>query len=73
MVQKEDWLEWKSNTVTEELYKDVRETVEALASKILTRVESNPSEDQYLKGFLKGLLEAIEWTPTFTEVEDGTS
>ena len=73
MVDKQDFLEWRDSPVTEELKKNLQEAVEGIASRILTRQESNPMDDQFLKGLMRGLTETLEWVPDLREEQNGTS
>lgn len=69
-VSKQAYLEWKKQTVTEEFHKNLVEAVEDLAGSLVGRRESNQLDDQYLKGWIKGLADSIEWVPEFIKEED---
>ncbi len=62
-VSKEMYLEWKDSVVTQEIKQYMLEAVNSAAAMILNRRDSNPLDDQYLKGFIKGLTEALETEP----------
>lgn len=62
-VTKEMFQEWKDSVVTKEVRQYMLDVVNSLAAQILNRRDSDPLDDQYLKGFIKGLSEAIEASP----------
>ena len=66
-VKKEDFVDWRENQVTIQYKEDLLSGVNALAAQILNRRENNPMDDQYLKGFIKGLTEALDYEPDFQE------
>ena len=69
-VSKRTYLDWKQQSVTEELIKNLSEAIEDLAGQMVARRDSNPLDDQYLKGWIQGLADAIEWVPEFIKEED---
>jgi len=62
--------EWKESVVTQEVRQAMLEAVSNAAANILNRRDSNPLDDQYLKGFIRGLTEAIETEPEIIKEEE---
>lgn len=69
-VTREMFREWKDSVVTQEVRQAMLEAVSNAAANILNRRDSNPLDDQYLKGFIRGLTEAIETEPEIIKEED---
>lgn len=69
-VTKEMFREWKESLVTQEVQQAMLEAISIAAANILNRRDSNPLDDQYLKGFIKGLTEACETEPEIIKEED---
>jgi hypothetical protein len=67
MITKNQYIEWKSTEVTQQMEQDITEAVEVAAAEILVRRQSDPLDDQYLKGFIRGVQAAKEWEPEFEE------
>ena len=67
MITKNQYVEWKSTEVTQQMEQDITEAVEVAAAEILVRRQSDPLDDQYLKGFIRGVQAATEWEPEFEE------
>ena len=70
MVGKQAYIEWREHSVTEEMKKGIQEAMESVVARIVTRQESNPMDDQYLKGLLRGFTEVLEWTPDLSNEEE---
>lgn len=69
-VTREMFREWKESVVTQEVRQAMLEAVSNAAANILNRRNSNPLDDQYLKGFIRGLTEAIETEPEIIKEEE---
>lgn len=69
-VSKEMYLEWKDSVVTREIKQYMLDAVNSAAAAILNRRDSNPLDDQYLKGFIRGLSEALEAEPEIIKEEE---
>lgn len=69
-VTREMFREWKESVVTQEVRQAMLEAVSNAAANILNRRDSNPLDDQYLKGFIRGLTEAIETEPEIIREEE---
>ena len=69
-VTREMFREWKESVVTQEVRQAMLEAVSKAAANILNRRDSNPLDDQYLKGFIRGLTEAIETEPEIIKEEE---
>lgn len=67
MVNKSDYIQWRDNGLTKELFENLREAVEIVASEILTREDYNSDRDQFLKGYIKGIDQVLSWRPEFIE------
>lgn len=70
MVNKADYLDWRNNEITKNLFADLTQAGEASASEILTRELYNQDRDMLLKGYLKAIDGVISWRPDFTEDQD---
>jgi hypothetical protein len=70
MVSKEEYLDWKNSPVTEELARDLKQGIEGVVGILISRREHQPTDDQYLKGWIKGLVDALEWTPEIKQEEE---
>lgn len=67
MVNKSDFIQWRDGEITKELFDNLREAVEIVASEILTREDYNSDRDQFLKGYIKGIDQVLSWRPDFIE------
>lgn len=67
MVNKSDFIQWRDGEITKELFNNLREAVEIVASEILTREDYNSDRDQFLKGYIKGIDQVLSWRPDFIE------
>lgn len=67
MVNKSDFIQWRDSALTKELFENLREAVEMVASEILTREDYNSDRDQFLKGYIKGIDQVLSWRPEFVE------
>lgn len=67
MVNKSDYIQWRDSSLTKELFENLREAVEIVASEILTREDYNSDRDQFLKGYIKGIDQVLGWRPEFIE------
>ena len=63
MVNKADFISWRDSEVTQQMLKEVTETIESVASELLSRELPNLDRDTFLKGYLKGLSELASWRP----------
>ena len=62
-VLKEQWIEWREEPLTALWLSDAANLAETTAAEMLTRRQSNPMDDQYLKGFIAGLSACVGWVP----------
>ena len=70
MITKTQFNEWKNTEVTQALYSEIKEAVEEVASEMLVRRHSDPNDDQYIKGFIRGVQSSLEWVPNFQEEDE---
>lgn len=70
MFMKQEFLDWRSSPITQELLKSISEGANGYVSTILNRRESNPLDDQFLKGIIQGLSLAAGWKPELID-DDG--
>lgn len=66
-LNKSDYIQWRDSKETQELFSELREAAEGVATEVLTREEFNSDRDQFLKGFLKGIDAVLSWRPEFIE------
>lgn len=69
MVSATEFDDWRTSKVTQQFYKDLQEVVYAASEQLVTRRQSDPLDDQFLKGFIKGIATVGEWVPEL-EVKD---
>ena len=69
MFMRQEFLDWRASPITQELLKTLSEGASGYVSSILNRRESNPLDDQYLKGVIQGLSIAAGWTPELVDEE----
>jgi hypothetical protein len=65
----QDYKDWKSSPVTQQMLYELAEAATDPATKILNRRGSDPLDDQYLKGYIFGLSAAAGWKPSLTDGE----
>jgi hypothetical protein len=65
MITKSQFNEWRNTEVTQAMFEEVREVIETVASEMLVRRNSDPQDDQYLKGYIRGIQAGMEWVPEF--------
>jgi hypothetical protein len=66
----DQFVQWKHHTVTQALVEEIERTISEIAGEVLTRKTPNPDRDQYLRGFLAGIVMARDFQPEFTKVEE---
>jgi hypothetical protein len=73
MISKEDYVAFKQHPVYQESQGVVYETVEAAASELVNKTTPDVNREQYLRGFIRGMLTVLEWEPsTFAEDQGET-
>lgn len=70
MVNKADYLDWRNNEITKQLFEDLTEAAQASATEILTRELYNQDRDMLLRGYIKAIDGTLSWCPDFTEDQD---
>jgi hypothetical protein len=63
MFSKQDFADWRDNDFTQDMLKTFAQAANETALTILNRRESNPTDDAYLKGYLRGLSDAAGYAP----------
>lgn len=66
-VRKEEFYEWKTHPVTDELKRELRETLETLVAQMVNRMEPEPARDGFTRAFAKAVDVVFSWQPEFTE------
>ena len=66
-IPKAEYVDWKNSTVTKEMTEAVKEVAEELVSEMVVRRASEPEDDQYIKGFIRGIQAVMEWEPELIE------
>lgn len=67
MITKSQYQDWLSSPVTQEMYESVAITVEDLAANLINSRRSDPLDDQFIKGFIRGVQAGREWEPELVE------
>ena len=70
MVSKEEWLDWMASDVTKEILQNITEVVEGVAADLINRRKSDPMDDMYLRGFVRGVQSLLEWRPEENETSN---
>jgi hypothetical protein len=65
----QDYKDWKSSPVTQQMHQELAEAAQDPALRILNRRGSDPLDDQYLKGYIFGLSAASGWKPNLIDSE----
>ena len=66
-VSRADFSDWQKQPITVAIAKDIAETVEVMIAQFLRRRESNPADDQWIKGYIEGVQSLLNWEPEFIE------
>lgn len=70
-VRKELYGEWKTHPVTDELKRELRETLETLVGQMVMRMEPDPGRDGFTRAFARAVDVVLSWQPEFiTEEQD---
>lgn len=69
-VNRNDYVAWRYNVVTEEFLKDALETCDAMIAYLTQRAGIDPNHDRYLVGKIEGLRSLAEWSPDFDTEEE---
>jgi hypothetical protein len=64
-VSRELFGEWKAHAVTEELKKELTETLETLVGQMISRMEPDPARDGFTRAFAKAVDVIFSWQPEF--------
>ncbi len=68
MISKEEYQGYKQSSVFQEAQGQALEVIEALAAELVNKTTPDVHREQYVRGFIRGLLTMIEWKPDqFTE------
>ena len=65
MVTKEEFADWRSHQVTQEMLSDLNKEAQQRVETILNSLVADANRDQFLKGYIQGLSYAIGFTPEF--------
>ena len=66
-LSKSDYIAWRDSKETQELFVELQEAAESVASEVLQREDPNIDRDQFLRGFLKAIDSVLSWRPEFIE------
>jgi hypothetical protein len=69
-IEKSAYVDWRDNGVTQAFKKDLTFAIEQLVTSLVNATNSNHEYDQLLRGWIRGMSEALEWEPEFKEEED---
>ena len=70
-IAREDFIAWRSQTVTVQLLEDIAQMGADAASEMLTRTVANPERDMFVRGFVQGTAAVISWQPEFLTSLEG--
>lgn len=76
MATREQYRDWKMNSVTQELMDSLRASCEQYIAKMINRMQPDPYEDQFIRAYARLTDEVLNWVPEFVteeqlkEVED---
>jgi hypothetical protein len=62
-VKKELFHEWKTHPVTDELKRELRETLEILVGQMVSRMEPDPARDGFTRAFARAVDVVLSWQP----------
>jgi hypothetical protein len=65
-VRKELFREWQTHPVTDELKRELTETLEQLVGQMVSRMEPDPARDGFTRAFAKAVDVIFSWQPEFT-------
>jgi hypothetical protein len=65
-IRREQFREWQTHAVTEQLKSELRETLEILVAQMVNRMEPDPARDSFTRAFAKAVDSIISWQPEFT-------
>lgn len=69
MVSKDDWVQIRNSEVWQEHLNSLAEAVSRGGAELINRTEPNEARDMFVRGYVRALIEMMEWEPTFEEVE----
>lgn len=69
MIPKEVYVDWKESQVTQEFKKAISQAVEAVVGRLVTERDLDHSQTNYYRGWVRGMVECLEWEPEFQEEE----
>lgn len=67
MIEKQEWLEWKSAKGWQEFELEMQQTILELTQKLVLAKESNPEQDMWNRGAIWALTQLHEFLPEFIE------
>lgn len=70
MFSEQDYADWRKNDFTQDMLKSLATVANETALTILNRRGSDWDDDQYLKGYIRGLSDAAGYKPELIS-EDG--
>jgi len=68
-IRKSEFLDWKNSLVTQVMAQSVAELAQEMIADLVMKRESNPADDQWVKGFLQGVQAIMDWEPEFVQEE----
>lgn len=69
-IRKSEFLDWKNSLVTQVMTQSVAELAQELIANLVSKRESNPADDQWIKGYLQGIQAIMDWEPEFVQEEN---
>jgi hypothetical protein len=64
-VTYDEFVQWRNHAVTRALITDIEDNIADIAAEVMNRSTPNNDRDQFLRGYLKGLVSARDFEPKF--------
>jgi hypothetical protein len=70
IVNKDDYVQWKTSPVTEVYIQALTEEIQSVVASLVMSAGLSPTEDRYKAGQIRGMQHFLEWEPQFPEEEN---
>lgn len=67
MISREDFASFRNHPAFQEQSAAGLQVIEALAAELVNRSRPDGDRDQYVRGFIKGMVSVLEWEPEFID------
>ena len=65
MISREDWIDWKSNTVTKEFFNAIQERIEDSKEILASSAGLDQLADNFFRGFIAAQREVLDFRIDF--------